>query len=75
MSGATAHQANRDLRAKLAADLLQHRDREAFQPYRIPNQIPRADDIEGMMATFPGLTELDYDNPPPRPFNELDPTL
>lgn len=60
---------------KLAADLQQHRDRPAFQPHRIPSQLPRADDLEGMMATFPGLLELDYANPPPRPFNELDPGL
>jgi hypothetical protein len=28
-----------------------------------------------MMATFPGLLELNYNNPPPRPLNELDPNL
>ena len=73
-AGTTAHQANRHLRKRLAEDLANHHDRPAFlnnQP--LPPQVPRADDIEAMLAAFPGLHELDYDNPPTCPFNELDP--
>ena len=75
INGTTAHQANRNLRARLAADLQNRYDRPAFEQHRLPCQIPRADDIEAMMATFPGLTQLDYDNPPTKPANELDPDL
>ena len=75
VNGSTAHQANRDLRAKLASDLQHRCDRPAFQEHRLPCQIPRADDIEAMMAAYPGLSQLDYANPPKKPFNELDPSL
>lgn len=74
-AGRTAHQVNRDLRKALIFDLSNHNDRPAFVPFT-PNEVaPRADDIEALMASYPGLHELHYDNPPTCPLQEIDPKL
>ena len=72
-AGRSAHQANRELRKILLFDLRNHHDRTAFSSTLPSEDIPRADDLEDLMYSFPGIDDLDYsDPPPPCPFNELD---
>ena len=71
VAGCSAHRANRILRKRLAWDLQHHHDRPAFEYSKLPDEKPRADELEKMMASFPGLHELRYDTPPPCPFNEI----
>ena len=72
-AGNSAHHVNRQLRKVLSYDLQRNFDRTAFTSVPQENQIPRADDIEALLRSFPGIDKIDYDNiPPPCPYNELD---
>ena len=71
-AGRSAQQANRDLRKCLAHDLNNGHDRAAFSSHPPTPDIPRADELEKLMLSFPGLPDLDYDNPPPAIASDLD---
>lgn len=71
-AGRSAYQANRDLRKTLIFDLTNHHDRPAFTSFLQPKVTPRADDLEALMFSYPGLHLLDYDNPPACPHNDID---
>ena len=64
-AGRSAHQTNRDLRKALVYDLRNSNDRAAYSTNPPLDTTPRADDLEGLMFSFPGIRELDYANPPP----------
>ena len=71
-AGRSAHQANRELRKTLIFDLKHSHNNAAFTS-PLPNEmIPRADDLEDLMFSFPGLQDLDFDNPPPAAASDLD---
>ena len=71
-AGRSAHQANRDLRKMLIFDLKHSQGRSAFSSFLPEEDVPRADDLEALMFSFPGLQDLDYDNPPPIAESDLD---
>ena len=52
------HQVNRDLRKTLSQDLRQNIDREAFSTDLLPSDIPRADDVEALVVSYPDRHEL-----------------
>lgn len=67
-AGRTAHQVNRDLRKTLSQDLQRNIDREAFSTRLLPSETPRADDLEALVASYPGWHELAWlaqQKPPP----------
>ena len=64
-AGRCAHETNRDLRKALIYDLRNSIDRPAYSSKPPPHPVPRADNLEALMFSFPGLHELDYSNPPP----------
>ena len=71
-AGRSAHQANRDLRKALSHRLLQNIKAPAFTSTPPEPDIPRADDLEALMFSFPGLDNLNYDDPPPTEPSDLD---
>ena len=72
-AGNSAHQVNRKLRKILLYDLQRNFDRPAFTSTLPENHVPRADDLEALMFSFPGIDKIDYSKPPPPcPYNELD---
>ena len=74
-AGRSAHQANRDLRKALIFDLCNGTDRPAFVSSHPENDIPRADDLEKLMFSFPGLQEINYNSPPALPISNMDVNL
>ena len=71
-AGRSAQQANRDLRKALSHKLKNGIKSPAFSSKPPEPTVPRADDLEALMFSFPGLRNLDYDNPPPIALSELD---
>lgn len=59
-AGRTAHQVNRDLRKTLSQDLQRNIDREVFSSHLLPSETPRADDVEALVASYPGRHELEW---------------
>ena len=74
-AGRSSQQANRDLRKILIFNLQHSQDAAAFSSQIPEEEIPRADDLEQLMFSFPGINTLDYDNPPPVAESGLDVTL
>ena len=73
-AGRSAHQTNRDLRKALNYDLRNSIDRPAYSSKPPLQHTPRADNLEDLMFSFPGIHDLDYTNPPPPIDSELNTT-
>ena len=64
MTGTTAKQIQADLRAQLVQDLKEGSDEAAFVCKQLGiDSVPRADQLELMIAAMPGLTKLVFEGP------------
>ena len=64
LSGTTAKQIQADLRAQLVQDLKEGSDEAAFVCKQLGiDSVPRADQLELMIAAMPGLTKLVFEGP------------
>ena len=67
VAGYTAHELSRKLRLRLVSSLRSGVRQPAFASIKPDHIYPRADDLEAMMAAFPGLHLLDYEHDVPCP--------
>ena len=61
LKGKTCSQIRRELRKSLAKALQSHADKVAFAKELGTDDRPRADELERMVASFPGLDKIDWD--------------
>ena len=64
LKGKTCAQIRKELRKALAEALQTHADKRAFEKELGMDGRPRADELEKMVAEFPGLDQIDWDAPP-----------
>ena len=64
LKGKSCSQIRRELRKSLAEALMAHADKVAFAKEIGTDGRPRADELERMVASFPGLDEIDWDAEP-----------
>ena len=65
MRGTTASRIQKDLRAQLVEDLKEGSDEAAFVCKQLGiDSVPRADQLELMIAAMPGRMRLEFDGPP-----------
>lgn len=63
ITGYSSHQLTRTLRKRLTDHLKSHANNPAFQDLDPKHIYPRADDVEAMIAAYPNLHLLNYDDP------------
>ena len=63
LKGKTCAQIRRELRKSLAEALQSHAEKLAFEKELGMDGRPRADELEKMVASFPGLDKIDWDAP------------
>ena len=64
LKGKTCSQIRKELRKSLAKALRTHADKLAFAKELGTDARPRADELEEMVAAFPGLDQIDWDAAP-----------